>query len=55
MVALVTPVVGGAVAGLPIAISGVRPTRISCGRTMIPFSEDTVPRNDITNGSAKLS
>ena len=37
------------------AISGVRPTRISCGRTRIPFRVDTVPRNDMTKELAGLS
>ena len=38
-----------------IAISGLRPTRMSCGRTRDPFSNDTAPRNDITNALAGVS
>ena len=55
MVARVTPVVSAVPSSAAIAISGLRPTRISWGRTRIPFSDDTVPRNDITKALAGLS
>ena len=52
MVARVTPVVSAVPSSAAIAISGIAADPNIVGRTRIPFSDDTVPRNDITKALA---
>ena len=53
MVARMTPVVSAVPSPAAIDISGLRPTRMSWGRTRIPLSEETLPRNDMTKALAE--
>ncbi|CFS49436.1 Uncharacterised protein [Mycobacterium tuberculosis] len=50
-----TPVDPAVPSAAATAILGVRPTRMSCGRTREPFNVETAPKKDITKAFAGAS